>query len=128
MKKAFLIDTDVMVDFFRGQRQAVELIRENSASVILSAMVVVELYAGYRSNQERDKIDRLVSHAKVIPVSAQLASYAGLYLKQYAKSHGIDIADAVIAATAEDQNAELKTLNVKHYPMFETLKPAYRKS
>jgi predicted nucleic acid-binding protein len=127
MKTIFIIDTDVMIDFIRGQKQAVELVVENRKSIILSAMVVAELMAGYRSNEERSKIERLISRAKVIPVSAPLASYAGLYLKQYRKSHGLDIADAIIAATADEQNAELKTLNVKHYPMFERLKPAYRK-
>ena len=36
--------------------------------------------------------------------------------------------DAIIAATAEAERADLKTLNVKHYPMIKGLKPAYRKS
>lgn len=35
-------------------------------------------------------------------------------------------ADAVVAATATVENAELKTLNVKHYPMFHAIQPACR--
>jgi hypothetical protein len=37
------------------------------------------------------------------------------------------LADAIIAATAEAENADLKTLNIKHYPMIKGLKPAYTK-
>jgi len=43
------------------------------------------------------------------------------------KSHGVGLADAILAATAEVENAELKTLNTKHYPMLKGLRPAYKK-
>jgi hypothetical protein len=33
----------------------------------------------------------------------------------------------ILAASAEAEHAELKTLNLKHYPMFKSLKPAYKK-
>ena len=42
-----------------------------------------------------------------------------------APSHGIDIPDAIIAATAEHHGLRLATLNVKHFPMFPKLKRAY---
>ena len=41
--------------------------------------------------------------------------------------HGVGLADAMLAATAEAENAELKTLNTKHYPMFKGLRPTYTK-
>ena len=42
-------------------------------------------------------------------------------------SHGVGLADAILAATAESEDAELKTLNRKHYPMLKGLRPAYMK-
>ncbi len=63
----------------------------------------------------------------MIPVTAELARSAGLYKRDYFASHGTGLADALIAATAEAQGAELKTLNVKHYPMLKGLKPPYVK-
>jgi len=33
-----------------------------------------------------------------------------------------------VAATCDAENAELKPLNIKHYPMIKGLKPAYTKS
>jgi hypothetical protein len=63
----------------------------------------------------------------VIPVTSEIARAGGLYKRDYAKSHGVGLADAIIAATCESENAALKTLNVKHYPMIKGLKPAYKK-
>jgi predicted nucleic acid-binding protein len=39
--------------------------------------------------------------------------------------HGIDGADLAIAATAILTGAELLTLNVRHFPMFPTLRRPY---
>mgnify|MGYP000852648065 CR=1 FL=1 len=50
-----------------------------------------------------------------------------MYRRDYGKSHGVGLADAILAATAEAEKAELKTLNTKHYPMLKGLKPAYTK-
>ena len=44
---------------------------------------------------------------------------AGDYLRQYRRSHGLEVADAVIAASAVANKAELWTRNRKHYPMKE---------
>jgi len=63
----------------------------------------------------------------VIPVGAEIAKRGGLYKRDYGKSHGVSFADAVLAAAAEAENAQLKTLNTQHYPMIKGLSPAYRK-
>lgn len=127
MTNLILVDTDVMVDFLRGNPKAVALIQTHSASIILSSIIAAELYAGVRGDEELDKLDGLISIFRVVPVSIELARAGGLYKKHYAKSHGVGIADAIIAATAEAENADLKTLNTKHYPMIRGLKSAYTK-
>ena len=58
---------------------------------------------------------------------AAAISWLSLYKRDFNKSHGVGLADAILAATAENEKAELKTLNVKHYPMISGLKPAYKK-
>jgi predicted nucleic acid-binding protein len=42
---------------------------------------------------------------------------AGLYLQRYRRSHGVEVADALIAANAVASRAQLWTRNRKHYPM-----------
>jgi predicted nucleic acid-binding protein len=63
----------------------------------------------------------------VVPLTVEIAIAGGLYERDFGKSHGVGLADAILAATAEAEKAELKTLNVKHYPMIKGLKPAYIK-
>jgi predicted nucleic acid-binding protein len=126
--KPVLVDTDVMVDFLRGHPKAVALVQAQSGRIILSSIVAAELYAGVRGDEELNTLDSLIYLLRVVPVSPELARAAGLYKRDYARSHGIGLADAIIAATAQAENAGLKTLNIRHYPMLKGLKPAYTKT
>ena len=128
MPKPVLIDTDVMIDFLRGHPKAVALVKKHSSRIILSSIITAELYAGVRGGEELDTLDNLLSLFRVIPVSPSLARAGGLNKRDYSKAHGVGLADAIVAATCEAENAELKTLNVKHYPMLKGLKAAYTKT
>jgi predicted nucleic acid-binding protein len=122
-----LIDTDVLIDFLRGNEKAIAFIHKHSSNIILSSIVVAELYAGVRGNDELIILENFISLFRVVPVTHKLARAGGLYKRDFGKSHGVGIADAIIAATADFEKAKLKTLNVKHYPMFKGLRPAYKK-
>lgn len=127
MKRPILADTDVFVDFLRGYDKAVEYVKAHSGEIMLSAIVVCELYAGVRGDRERAELDALVAVFPVVPVTAELARAGGLYKRDCHRSHGVGLADAILAATAEAQRADLKTLNTKHYPMLKGLRPPYVK-
>ena len=130
MSKPILVDTDVLIDFLRGREQAVSFVKLESDRIILSSIIVAELYAGVRGGKddtEQTALERFLALFRIVPVTASIARLGGLYKRDYGKSHGISLADAVVAATATLENAELKTLNVKHYPMFSSIEPAYRK-
>jgi len=92
---------------------------------VLPAIVVAELYAGVRDGGERAVLEEMMSVFDVLPITAQIAQSAGLIKRDYRKSHGLGLADAIIAATTQSMDAQLATLNVKHYPMIARLKPAY---
>jgi hypothetical protein len=127
MAESFLLDTDVLVDFLRGYSKAVAFVNAQSSRIILSSIVVAELYAGVKGDTEQAALDNFVYLFRVVPVSADIAKAGGLYKRDYSKSHGVGLADAILAATAEAENAVLKTLNTKHYPMLKGLRPAYKK-
>jgi len=122
-----LVDTDVLVDLFRGYKQAADYITTYFPQIILSSIVVAELYAGVRGSAEQTALGHFFALSRVIPVSSEIARIGGLYKSVYGKSHGIGLADAIIAATAETEKAELITLNTKHYPMIKGLSPPYTK-
>jgi predicted nucleic acid-binding protein len=125
--RPILLDTDVLVDFLRGRDKAVAFVKGHSDRIILSSIVVGELYAGAKGDDEIAILDEFVSLFRVIPVTGELGRKGGIYKRDYHKSHGVGLADAILAATADSESAELKTLNVKHYPMLRGLKPPYTK-
>ena len=127
MAGSILLDTDVLVDFFRGYSKAVTFVNTYSPRIILSSTVVAELYAGVKGNAEQTALENFVSLFRIVPVTAEIAKAGGLYKCDYGKSHGVGLADAILAATSEIENAVLKTLNIKHYPMIKGLTPAYKK-
>ena len=127
MAEAFFLDTDVLIDFLRGYSKAVDFVNANSSQIILSSIVVAELYAGVKEESELKILENFISLFRVLPVTSEIAKTGGLYKRDYGKSHGVGLADAIIAATCEAENVELKTLNVKHYPMIKNLKPTYKK-
>ena len=130
MSRPILLDTDVLIDFLRGQTEAVSLVAASSERLMVSSVGVAELYAGVRGGPdgaEQAALESLLSLFRVVPVSDDIARLGGLYKRDYGRSHGVGLADGIIAATATTEEAELMTLNVKHYPMFSDIEPAYRK-
>lgn len=127
MTGPILPDTDVLVGFLRGHSKAVAFVEAHYARFIPSSIVVAELYAGVKGDSEFTALQDFISLFRVVPVSAEIAKIGGLYKRDYGRSHGVGLADAILAATAEAENAEFKTLNTKHFPMLKGLKAAYKK-
>ncbi len=127
MDGPILVDTDILVDFLRGRAKAAAFVDDNMERIVLSAVTVAELFAGVKGKEERSALEGFVSLFPVVPVDAGIARTGGLFKRDFGSSHGVGLADALIAATALAENADLKTLNAKHYPMIKGLRPAYRK-
>ncbi len=117
MAAPFLIDTDVLVDYLRGRPQAAAYLEAREERLLVSAITVAELYAGVRDGDERRVLDRFVSAFEIVPLTGEIAQRGGLYRRDYGASHGVGLADALIAATAELHGAGLITLNARHFPM-----------
>jgi predicted nucleic acid-binding protein len=61
-----------------------------------------------------------------VDIGVEIADAAGELSRQFRRSHStIDTTDYLIAAAANSIGARLITLNVRHFPMFEGLEPAY---
>ena len=127
MHGPILADTDVLADFLRGNSKALALIRASSDRMTLSSIVVAELYAGVKGAEEQAALDAFIALFRVIPITQEIARAGGLLKRDYGRSHGVGLADAILAATAQAENADLLTLNVRHYPMLKGLRPAYLK-
>lgn len=120
-----LVDTNVVIDFLRGLPAAVDWFDGLTDRPAISAISVLELYAGARSQRDERDIVAIREQLTCLPISEVIGERAGAIMRHFRKSHGIDIPDALIAATAEHHALEIATLNTKHFPMFPKLKRAY---
>lgn len=127
MTELLLIDTDVIIDYLRGQADAVAYIEGLTNPLLISAITVAELYGGVREGAERTALEVFVSAFELVPVSEQISVRGGLYRRDYGRSHNVGLADALIAATAEVRGATLVTLNKKHFPMLASVSVPYVK-
>ena len=127
MAQRLLLDTDVVIDYSKGQPQAVAFFGTMTDRAVISAVTVAEMFAGVRDGKERDELNRFVAESLVIAVDARIAETGGLFLREYVKTHGVGFADAMIAATALIERTRLVTLNEKHFPMLPDLLVPYKK-
>ena len=123
MALRLLLDTDVLIDYFRGRIEALAFLRARAELILISVITVAELYGGVREEEERRAVEQFLAAMEIIPVDAAIAQKGGLYRRDYGPSHAVGLADALIAATAELHQARLVTLNVRHFPMVEVEVP-----
>ena len=122
-----LVDTSVVIDYLRGLEGAATILEAARIQAPLHASEITraEVLTGMRKREEsatRSFLSTLVWH----PVDEPVAERAGELGRQWIGSHNsIDSADLVIAATAQLNECELLTCNVKHFPMFKKLKKPY---
>ncbi|MGD0361967.1 MAG: type II toxin-antitoxin system VapC family toxin [Bryobacteraceae bacterium] len=115
-----LIDSDILIEVSRGRNRAlvsrwIEL-STSDAAVLYSPVTVAELWAGARPG-ESDALRGLFRSLTCAPIDEEVGRQAGAYLQRYRRSHSVEVADALIAASAVANHAELWTRNRKHYPM-----------
>jgi len=117
MSTLLLIDTDVLIDYLRGQPDAVTYLEGLVEPRLMSVITLAELYSGVREGDERVKLNQFVEAFQLVPLDPEIAQKGGLFRRDYLRSHNVGLADALIAATADREGATLVTLNQKHFPM-----------
>src|SRR5437867_12302363 len=122
-----LIDTDVLIDYLRDRPAATTYLESLLDPPAASAITIAELYAGVREGRERKFLDEFSKTLTVVDVDDEIARLGGLYRRDYFKSHGVGINDAIIAATAELADYTLVTFNGKHFPMLRDVLVPYKK-
>lgn len=112
-----LIDTDVLIEVGRGVREAVICLQqiEQQASPAISAISQMELTIGCSSKSELRSLDRFLPRFRIVKLNEQISDTAIDLLHRYRLSHGLLIADALIAATALSLDASFLTRNQRDY-------------
>ncbi|OGY16867.1 MAG: hypothetical protein A2785_03825 [Candidatus Chisholmbacteria bacterium RIFCSPHIGHO2_01_FULL_49_18] len=116
-----LVDTNIFIEFFRGKRKAEEYL-QSLGTVHCSVISAAELIQGARNKKELQTTKRFVERIEVIPLKPTIGDQMLSLMATYHLSHGLQIPDALIAATAMEENLTLTTGNIKHFSFIKNLK------
>ncbi len=114
-----LLDSDVIISWLRGYEpisNSIINLLDDGDSLFWTPVSVAEIFAGVRRS-EAERTERLFLVLDFMALTGEIGRKAGLYLGSFAKSHCMELGDALIAASAAVNRLPLWTLNRKHYPM-----------
>lgn len=117
MSDVVVVDTDILIDAGRGASEAVVCLEqiERQALLAISAITQMELFVGCRSKTELRAVERFLLRFQIVRLNEQISDIAVDLLRRYRLSHGLLIADALIAATALSHNTSFVTKNQRDY-------------
>ena len=118
-----LIDTDILIDVANNDVIAkVRLTDESQTSILaVSTVTVMELVVGCRNKSELQALNRFLSQFQVLTLNSQISDRATQLLQEYFLSHGLLIADALIAATAIENQISLLSKNQRDFRFIQEL-------
>jgi len=119
-----IIDTNVFSEVFKGVA-AVKTYIENLNAVIDTA-IYIECLQGSKSNREKREIKKYLDNFPLFPITPEVSERAIELIDTYSNSHGLLLADALIAATAIENDLTVVTYNVNDFKFIgglKTLKP-----
>lgn len=118
-----LIDTDVIIWYMRGNSNAFKAI-EKYKGFTISVVTYMELVQGMRNKKELALLRKALKswNTKIIYITEEISSKAMFYVEQRYLSHSVQLADALIGATAVSHGISLLTSNDKHYKIIKEIK------
>jgi len=117
-----VIDTDVIIWYMKGNEKAYKAI-ENSRNFFISVITYMELVQGMRNKKELNMLRKALHdwNSKILYVSEEISVKAMFFIEQHYLSHSIQLADALIGATAIAYGLPILTGNDKHYKIMKDL-------
>ncbi|WP_414541976.1 type II toxin-antitoxin system VapC family toxin [Nostoc sp. CCY0012] len=118
-----IIDTDILIDVSRGVIEAVNCLQNLKASSGLAISIVthMELIVGCANKTELKTLESFLKYFGIIKLDQAISDTSVNLLLSYRLSHGLLIADSLIAATAIVWNYPLITKNQRDYKFIPNL-------
>lgn len=123
MSCGILVDTDVLIWYLRGNEKAAKSL-ESLDGFCISVVTYMELVQGMRNAKELRTLKQTLREweVKIVQIEDEISMKASMYVEEYYLSNSMQLADALIAATASRLGAELLTANDKHYKCVKDIK------
>ena len=117
-----IFDTDIFIWVQRGNPKAARLI-DNAEDRYLSIQSYMELLQGAKNKLQHKNVKDFISDFgfSVLPLSENIGHRALIYVEEYALSSGMRAGDAIIAATAVENNLPVVSSNAKHFKVVKEL-------
>jgi predicted nucleic acid-binding protein len=117
-----IFDTDIIIHFEKGNKKALSVLQKTETRYI-STQTYLELLQCPKSKRQQDQVKSYLAdfNFETLPFSANIGHRAAIYIEEYSLSHGIMAGDAIIAATAIENNLPLCSSNAKHYKFIHEL-------
>jgi tRNA(fMet)-specific endonuclease VapC len=111
-----LCDTNVIIEFFKGNLQVVQQLQKiGQPAIAISAITQAELYFGALDKKELRRIQKSLESIQTYPITTGISDQFLRLMMTYCLSHHLSIPDALIAATAIEHQVPLYTLNLKDF-------------
>lgn len=117
-----LVDTDILIWYMKGNEKAYKFI-ENNKNFQISVVTYIEIVQNMRNKEELVSFRKFLKscNAHFIYINEEISTKAMFYVEQYYLSHSIQLADALIAATATSHGLPITTGNDKHYKVIKEI-------
>jgi len=111
-----LVDTDVLIWHLRGNPQAARWL-DRLQPLTISSVSYLEVLQGMRNKAELVAVQKMLQQRKanVQPITEAITRQATELMETMTLSHGLQMGDALIAATALEHGLPVLTGNVKHF-------------
>lgn len=118
-----LVDTDILIDVANKDANAITRLKREgqTAQLAVSSITAMELVVGCRNKSEQQTLERFLAKFQILPLSSEISERATVLLTTYYLSHGLLIADALIAATAIARNVPLLSKNQRDFRFIQEL-------
>lgn len=118
-----LCDTNVIIEVLKGDERTINIIeRIGLGNVAISSITVMELYFGAINKRELNKIKKYLNVLRILHFDSDISKLAVSLIEKFCKSHGLQIPDAIIAATALFYKIELFTCDIGDFRYIDDLK------
>jgi hypothetical protein len=111
-----IIYTDVLNWYLKGNKEAYQII-EDTQGFSISVVTYMELVQGMSNKKELTTLRKALHKwdTQILYITEEVSIKAMFFVEQHFLSHSVQIADALIGATAHVHALPILTGNDKHY-------------
>lgn len=116
----YLIDTNVFSKIFKGDSAVANFVGNLESAIDVT--IYIECLQGSKPNQEKRQIKKALDNFSVFPITPEVSMLAVELIDSYSNSHGLLLPDALIAASALENDLTVLTYNINDFKFIQDLK------